>query len=67
MAKAEALVIPVQVNGKLRGRVTVSPETPDAELEALALADPAVQAHTAGKTVKKVVIAKGRLVSIVVA
>ncbi len=67
VARAEALVIPVQVNGKLRGRVTVSPETPDAELEALALADPAVQVHTAGKTVKKVVIAKGRLVSIVVA
>ena len=67
VAKAEELEIPVQVNGKLRGRVTVAPDIADKDLEALALADPHVQAHTAGKTVKKVVIAKGRLVSIVVA
>ena len=67
VAKAEELEIPVQVNGKLRGRVTATPDTDDQELEALALADPNVQAHIAGKTIKKVVIAKGRLVSIVVA
>jgi len=67
VAKAEELEIPVQVNGKLRGRVTVAPDIDDKALEALALADPHVQAHTAGKTIKKVVIAKGRLVSIVVA
>ena len=67
VAKAEELEIPVQVNGKLRGRVTAAPDIDDKDLEALALADPNVQAHTAGKTIKKVVIAKGRLVSIVVA
>ncbi len=67
VAKAEELEIPVQVNGKLRGRVTAPPEIDDRALEALALADPHVQAHVAGKTIKKVVIAKGRLVSIVVA
>jgi leucyl-tRNA synthetase len=67
VAKAEELEIPVQVNGKLRGRVTVAPDIDDKALEALALADPHVQAHTAGKTIKKVVIAKGRLVSVVVA
>lgn len=66
VAKAELLVIPVQVNGKLRGRVSASPGTPDAELERLALADPNVHAHTEGKTIRKVVIAKDRLVSIVV-
>jgi leucyl-tRNA synthetase len=59
-------VIPVQVNGKLRARLTVAPDVDDTELEQLALADPAVQPYTQGKTVKKVVIAKGRLVSIVV-
>jgi len=67
VAKAEELEIPVQVNGKVRGRVTAAPEIADQELEALALADPNVQAHITGKTIKKVVIAKGRLVSIVVA
>jgi leucyl-tRNA synthetase len=65
-ARAEAVVIPVQVNGKVRGRVTASPDVTDEELEALALADPGVRAHTAGKTVRKVIVAKGRLVSVVV-
>ena len=66
-AKAEELEIPVQVNGKLRGVVRVAPGIADAELEKIALADPNVQAHTAAKTIKKVVIVKGRLVSVVVA
>jgi leucyl-tRNA synthetase len=66
-AKAEAIVIPVQVNGKVRSRLTVSPAIDDTELEALALADQAVRTHIAGKTVKKVVIARGRLVNVVAA
>ncbi|MEZ5284493.1 MAG: leucine--tRNA ligase [Vicinamibacterales bacterium] len=65
VARAEALVIPVQVNGKVRGRITVSPDAADAELEALALAEPSVRPHLDGKTVRKVVVARGRLVSIV--
>jgi leucyl-tRNA synthetase len=67
VAKAEELEIPVQVNGKLRARVLAAPDIDDQALEALALADANVQAHVAGKTIKKIVIAKGRLVSIVVA
>ncbi len=66
VAKAEELEIPVQVNGKLRGVVRVPPAITDAELEKIALADANVQSHIAGKTVKKVVIVKSRLVSIVV-
>jgi leucyl-tRNA synthetase len=66
VAKAEQLEIPVQVNGKLRGVITVSPSATDAELEQAALAEPHVQAHIAGKTVRKVVVVKSRLVSIVV-
>ena len=66
VARADEIVIPVQVNGKVRARLTVAAETSESDLERLALADPAVMAHTAGKTVKKVVVAKGRLVSIVV-
>jgi leucyl-tRNA synthetase len=65
-AQAEEVVIPVQVNGKVRARLTVAPDIADADLEALALADAAVVPHLAGKTVRKVVIAKGRLVSVVV-
>src|SRR5688572_14334696 len=66
VAKAEEITVPVQVNGKVRGRLTVPASTSESELEALALADSGVKAHTAGKTVQKVVVAKGRLVSIVV-
>jgi leucyl-tRNA synthetase len=66
VAKADEIVVPVQVNGKVRGRLTVPAEASEAELEQLALADPAVQVYTSGKTVKKVVVAKGRLVSLVV-
>ena len=66
VAKAEEIVVPVQVNGKVRSRLTVAAEASEAELERLALADPHVQNYTSGKTVKKVVVARGRLVSVVV-
>jgi leucyl-tRNA synthetase len=66
VAKAEEIVVPVQVNGKLRSRLTVPADASEQELERLALADPAVQAHTRGKTITKVVVVRGRLVSIVV-
>jgi leucyl-tRNA synthetase len=66
VAKAEEIVVPVQVNGKVRARLTVPASTDERQLQALALADPQVQAHTNGRTVKKVVVARGRLVSIVV-
>jgi leucyl-tRNA synthetase len=66
VAKADEIVVPVQINGKVRSRLTVSPEASEAELERMALADPAVIAHMAGKAVKKVVVARGRLVSLVV-
>ena len=65
-AKADEIVIPVQVNGKVRGRLTVAAEIEEAELQRLALADPAVQGHIAGRDVTKVVVARGRLVSVVV-
>jgi leucyl-tRNA synthetase len=65
-ARAEEIVVPVQVNGKVRGRLTVPAETSEQDLERLALADASVRPHLSGKTVKKVVVAKGRLVSVVV-
>jgi leucyl-tRNA synthetase len=66
VAKAEEIVVPVQVNGKVRSRLTVAAEASESELERLALADPAVRSYTSGRTVKKVVVARGRLVSVVV-
>ena len=66
IAKADEVVVPVQVNGKVRGRVTAPAEAPETQLRDLALADPSVQNYTNGKTIVKVVVAKGPLVSVVV-
>jgi leucyl-tRNA synthetase len=65
-AKHEELVVPVQVNGKLRARLSVPADISEDDLRAAALADPQVKTYTDGKTVAKVVVARGRLVSIVV-
>jgi leucyl-tRNA synthetase len=66
VAKAEEVVVPVQINGKVRGRVTVPADTSEEQLRDIALADPHIRPHLEGRTVKKVVVANGRLVSIVV-
>jgi leucyl-tRNA synthetase len=66
VAKAEEVVVPVQVNGKLRARITAPADASEERLRELALADPSVRGYTAGKTIRKVVIAKGPLVSVVV-
>jgi leucyl-tRNA synthetase len=67
VAKADEVVIPVQVNGKVRARLTVPADASEEALRETALADEGVQSHIAGKSVKKVVVVNGRLVSIVVA
>ena len=70
VARAEEVVIPVQVNGKVRGRLTVAAEASDDQLRELAQADPAVAKHIEGKAIRKIVIAgkgESRIVSIVVA
>jgi leucyl-tRNA synthetase len=66
VAKADEVVVPVQINGKVRARVTVRADASEEELRDLALADAAVKGHTTGKTIRKVVVAKGPLVSVVV-
>ena len=59
--------MPVQVNGKVRARLTVPAVPPRKSCSELALADPQVAKYLEGKTVKKVVVVNGKLVSIVVA
>ncbi len=65
-AREEEVEIPVQVNGKVRARVTLPADAPDAEIEAAARSSPQVAAHLTGMTVIKVVVANRRLVNIVV-
>jgi leucyl-tRNA synthetase len=65
VARAEEIVVPVQVNGTVRARLTVAADILEDDLRARALADPQVQQYLAGKTVRKVLVAHGKLVSIV--
>jgi leucyl-tRNA synthetase len=57
---------PVQVNGKLRGRVTVPADADDAAIQAAALADEKIQAAVAGKSVRKAILVKGKLLNLVI-
>ena len=66
MLVEETLEIPVQVNGRVRGRVTVSADADEEAIKTAALADENVQRHLEGKQVVKVMVPRGRLVSIVV-
>ncbi len=67
LTKADEIEVPVQVNGKLKARLKVPAEVSDADLEAAARADSAVQAAIAGKTVKMVKVVPRKLVNVVVA
>jgi leucyl-tRNA synthetase len=66
VAKADEVVVPVQINGKVRARLTLPADLTEDALKERALADAAVKSHTTGKRVEKVFVAKGPLVSIVV-
>jgi leucyl-tRNA synthetase len=66
VAKADEVVVPVQINGKVRARITLPAGLSEDEIQERALADAGVKSHTAGKTIRKVMVAKGPLVSVVV-
>jgi leucyl-tRNA synthetase len=66
LTAAESVEVPVQVNGKLKTRLTVPAGTDAAGLEAAARADARVIEAVAGKAVKKVVVVPGKLVNLVV-
>ena len=61
----ETVELPVQVNGKVRARITVAADADEPAVLAAALADPRVQAHLAGRAPRKRVLVPGRMVSFV--
>lgn len=63
----DSIELAVQVNSKVKTKITVSSTASDDEIKAAALSDSAVIPFTEGKEVKKVIVIKGRLVNIVVA
>jgi leucyl-tRNA synthetase len=65
-AKEDAIELPVQINGKVRGHITVPTEASEEQIRFAALASEAVQKYLEGKEPRKVIVANRRLVSIVV-
>lgn len=61
----DTVEIIVQVNGKLRAKLTASKNITKDELEKQALADEKVQHHLEGKTIRKVIVIPGKLVNVV--
>ncbi len=64
--QSDTIEVVLQVNGKLRGKITVPAAAAEEDLKARATADEGVRKHTAGKQVVKIIVVKNRLVNIVV-
>jgi leucyl-tRNA synthetase len=62
---SETVEYPVQVNGKVRGRITVAADADNDTVQAAAMADDKVQAALGGQAPKKVIVVPGRMVNIV--
>jgi leucyl-tRNA synthetase len=62
---SDEVELPVQVNGKVRDRIVVAADATEEAIIAAALALPNVVVHTSGKTIRKVVVVPGKLVSVV--
>jgi leucyl-tRNA synthetase len=62
----DSIEVVVQVNGKLRGRVTVAASADEATVREAALADEGVQKYVEGRPIRKFVYVRGKLVNVVV-
>jgi leucyl-tRNA synthetase len=65
LAVPDTVELPVQVDGKLRDRLVITPDTPHEEIERMALASEHVQRYLAGREPMRVIQIPGRLVNIV--
>ncbi len=64
--REDTIEVPVQINGKLRGRIQVAAESDKAALESAARGDAKIAELLAGKTVVKAIVVPGRMVNFVV-
>ncbi len=65
LTKENQIEVPVQINGKIRSRITVAADADEAAVEAVARADTKIAAAIEGKTIRKIIVIKGRLVNMV--
>jgi len=66
LAREEEIEIPVQINGKLRGRIRISFGSPEAVVRETALQDGKIQQILNGRQIVKVIVVPDKLVNIVV-
>jgi leucyl-tRNA synthetase len=66
LAKAEEIILVVQVNGKVRDRISVPADISGEEMEKVALSSEKVKKYTAGKRIAKVIVVPGKLVNVAV-
>jgi leucyl-tRNA synthetase len=62
----DTIELPVQVNGKLRGKIAVPADADQAAIEQIAKQDENVSVHIEGKTIRKVIVVPKKLVNLVV-
>jgi leucyl-tRNA synthetase len=65
LAREDFIQLPVQVDGKLRQVIQVDLEADQTEVERLALEQPKIQTHLAGRRVEKIIYVPGKALSIV--
>jgi leucyl-tRNA synthetase len=66
LTKADEIEVPVQVNGKVRGKLRVPADIDEQTLKDMALDDPRVRESIGDRTVRKVIIVQRKLVNVVV-
>ena len=62
----DTIELPIQINGKVRSRVSVAADADKAAVEAAALADPKVIEALAGGEPKKLIVVPGRMINLVI-
>jgi len=65
MLVEDTIEYPVQVNGKMRGKATVPADADDDACVEAAKADPNVAVHLEGKTIRKAIVIKGRMINLI--
>lgn len=66
LIKEDVIEVPIQINGKVRGRITLPADADHAALESAAKTDPKIAPQLEGKTIVKAIVVPGRMVNFVV-
>ena len=66
LVKDDVIEIGVQVNGKARASISIPADADEAVAKGIALEDAKIKEHVEGKTIKKVIFVKGRILNFIV-